>query len=130
MATARFGAGAFLGTLSLVRVVAAALLVLAPWTYRNYHIHGRFTPVAVAGTDMAPVTAREIAKDGLTVSILKKTWKDPASVAGRTIQHFVQFWELTHRRLATDSPKLRSTLHQNDTRLPSRYWCHRGPGIW
>jgi hypothetical protein len=148
--------GAFLGTLSLVRpvglilvpvvsvwialkvplnraathlvvVVAAALLVLAPWTYRNYRVHGRFAPVAVAGTNMAPVTPREIAEDGLTVSILKKTWRDPASVAGRTIRHFVQFWELTPTRLATDSPKLRSTLHQNDTRLPSTALVPPGP---
>ena len=78
--------------LHLAVVVVATLLVLAPWTYRNYRVHGRFTPIAEAGTHMAPVTPRELAEDGLTVSILKKVWKDPAGVAGRTTRQFLQFW--------------------------------------
>jgi 4-amino-4-deoxy-L-arabinose transferase-like glycosyltransferase len=149
-------AGAFMGILALVRpvglalvpvvtvwiaakvpfkraglhmavVVAATLLALAPWTYRNYRVHGRFTPIAEAGTHMAPVTPREIAEDGLTVSILRKLWKDPVGVAGRTTRQFVQFWELTPTRLATDDPKLRSTLRRNDSRLPTTALVAAGP---
>ena len=108
-------------------VVAATLLVLAPWTYRNYRVHGQVAPIAVAGTHMAPVTTREVAEDGLTVSILKKVWKDTASVAARTTQQFMQFWELNPKRLATDNPKSRSILHRKDSRLPRTALLPAGP---
>ena len=67
---------------------------------------------------MAPVAPREVAEDGLIVSIARKVWTDPASVAGRTAREFLQFWELTPGRLTTDDPKQRAALHRHDPRLP------------
>jgi 4-amino-4-deoxy-L-arabinose transferase-like glycosyltransferase len=99
-------------------VVVAAMLVLAPWIYRNYRVHGRLAPIAVAGTHMAPAVPREVAEYGLTVSIMRKVWTDPARVAGRTAKQFLQFWELTPSRLVTDDPGQRASLHGRDPRLP------------
>jgi 4-amino-4-deoxy-L-arabinose transferase-like glycosyltransferase len=100
-------------------VLTGALLVLAPWTYRNYRVRGQLAPIAVAGTHTAPVTREDLAKDGLTVSMVKKAWTDPAAFAARTARQFVQFWELAPTRLKTDDPALRAALHQKDPRLPT-----------
>jgi 4-amino-4-deoxy-L-arabinose transferase-like glycosyltransferase len=108
-------------------VVTTTLLVLSPWTYHNYRVHGRLVPIAVAGTHTAPVTTREVSRDGLTVSILKTLWNDPARFAGRTARQFVQFWELTPSRLTTDDPRRRSVLHQQDSRLPKTALVPAGP---
>jgi hypothetical protein len=100
-------------------VLAAALLVLAPWTYRNYRIHDQVAPIAVAGIHTAPVTPEALAEDGLTVSMLKKAWTNPADLAARTARQFIQFWELAPTRLTTDNPERRAALHQRDPRLPT-----------
>jgi 4-amino-4-deoxy-L-arabinose transferase-like glycosyltransferase len=98
--------------------LTAALLVLAPWFYRNYRVQGRLAPIAAAGTHAAPVNPEDLAKDGLTVSMLKKAWTDPVGLAARTGRQFLQFWELAPTRLTTDNPEGRATLHQRDARLP------------
>lgn len=100
-------------------VLVAALLVLAPWTYRNYRVHGQLAPIAVAGIHMAPVTPEDLAHDGLTVSLLKKAWANPGGLAARTARQFLQFWELAPTRLTTDDPESRAALHQRDPRLPT-----------
>lgn len=100
-------------------MLAGSLLVLAPWTYRNYRIHGQLAPIAVAGTHTAPVSREDLAENGLTVSMLKKAWTDPAELAARTGRQFLQFWELIPTRLTTDDPKRRAMLHQRDPRLPT-----------
>jgi hypothetical protein len=100
-------------------VLAATLLVLAPWTYRNYRVHGELAPIAPAGIHTAPVTPEDLAEDGLTVSMLKKAWTNPAGLAARTARQFLQFWELAPTRLTTDDPERRAVLHQRDPRLPT-----------
>jgi 4-amino-4-deoxy-L-arabinose transferase-like glycosyltransferase len=101
----------------IAAVLGATLLVLAPWTYRNYRIRGHLAPIAVAGAHMAPVTPREVAEEGLTVAIVKKLWEDPAPVVARTAQQFLQFWELTPTRLVTDDPQQRAAIHGRDPRV-------------
>jgi len=100
-------------------VTVAALLVLAPWTYRNYRIQGHFAPIAVAGIHTAPVAPEDLVEEGLTISMLKKAWTDPGALAARTMLQFLQFWELAPTRLTTDDPKRRAVLHQRDPRLPT-----------
>jgi len=108
-------------------VLAATLLVLAPWTYRNYRVHGQLAPIAVAGTHTAPVSPQEVAADGLTVSIVRRAWSDPGNIAGRTARQFLQFWELTPTRLTTDDPELRADMHRRDPRLPTTALVPSGP---
>jgi 4-amino-4-deoxy-L-arabinose transferase-like glycosyltransferase len=91
-------------------LLTGALLVLAPWTYRNYRVRGQLAPIAVAGTHTAPVTREDLASDA---------WTDPAAFAARTARQFVQFWELAPTRLKTDDPARRAALHQKDPRLPT-----------
>jgi hypothetical protein len=98
-------------------VTVATLLVLAPWTYRNYRIHGRLAPIAVAGAHTAPVAPQAVAESGLTVALLEQAWTNPAVFAARTVRQFFQFWELAPTRLTTDDPERRATLHRRDQRL-------------
>jgi 4-amino-4-deoxy-L-arabinose transferase-like glycosyltransferase len=98
-------------------VLVAALLVLSPWTYRNYRLHGQIAPIATAGTHTAPVPRESVAQEGLTVSMLRKAWTDPMGLTARTGRQFVQFWELAPSRLTTDDPERRARLHRRDPRL-------------
>jgi hypothetical protein len=98
-------------------VTIATLLVLAPWSYRNYRVHGRLAPIAVAGVHTAPVAPQAVAENGLTLSLLKQAWNNPADFAARTVRQFFQFWELAPTRLTTDDPERRAALHQRDPRL-------------
>jgi hypothetical protein len=107
------------GLAHLGLVIAGTLLVLAPWTYRNYRLQGQLAPIARAGTHMAPVARADVAREGLTLAILRKAWTDPAGLAARTGRQFVQFWELVPTRLTTDDPERRVALHQTDPRLPT-----------
>ena len=100
-------------------VVLTCLLVLAPWTYRNYRIHGRLMPVSLAGTGLAPVTQAEVERRGLTVSLLVKAWQEPGALAMRMTREFGHFWEFTPTRLMTDDPVRRQALHRLDQRLPT-----------
>lgn len=101
-------------------VALTCLLVLAPWTYRNYLIHGRLMPVSLAGTAVAPVTHAEVERQGLTVSLLLKAWHEPGALAMRMTREFGHFWEFTPMRLMTDDPARRQALHRLDPRLPTR----------
>ena len=106
---------AHLGALCLTLV-----LVLAPWTARNYRIHGRLVPPATAGIQAAPVTGEEVAEGGLVVSIGRWAWRHPAALLSRVTRQFAQFWELMPTRMATDDPVKRERLHERDSRLPVR----------
>jgi 4-amino-4-deoxy-L-arabinose transferase-like glycosyltransferase len=94
------------------------LLVLAPWTARNYRIHGQLVPLAAAGAHTAPVTKEQVAEQGFVVSMTRWAWRDPASVLSRVTRQFAQFWELVPTRMTTDDPVKRERLHQHDSRLP------------
>ena len=106
---------AHLGALCL-----ALVLVLAPWTARNYRIHGRLVPPATAGIHTAPVAGEEVAKGGLVVSMSRWAWQNPAAFLSRVTRQFAQFWELMPTRLATDDPVKREKLHERDSRLSVR----------
>jgi 4-amino-4-deoxy-L-arabinose transferase-like glycosyltransferase len=95
----------------------AFILVFAPWIARNYVVHRQFVPVATQGTQTAPVEVAEVARRGLVVSVASWAWNHPDSLASRVARQFVQFWELTPTRLATDNPAMRKELHRTDPRL-------------
>ena len=102
---------AHLGVLALT-----LLLVLTPWSLRTHRVHGHMVPGATAGT--APVAGDEIARQGLVMSMARWAWTDPGALASRVSRQFIQFWELTPTRLATDDPDKRAEFHQRDPRLP------------
>lgn len=106
---------AHLGALCLTLV-----LVLTPWTARNYRIHGRLVPPATAGIHTAPVPAEEVAEGGLVVSMSRWAWRHPAALLSRVTRQFAQFWELMPTRMTTDDPVKRGRLHERDSRLSVR----------
>ena len=93
------------------------LLVLAPWTARNYRIHGQLVPVAAAGAHTAPVGQDEVARRGLLVSMGRWVWSHPEALVSRVTRQFVQFWELAPTRMTTDDPVKREQFHRLDPRL-------------
>jgi hypothetical protein len=103
----------------LVAVALGCILAVAPWTVRNYRIHGRLVPISTAGTQGAPVDRAQVAREGLTASILHHVWSDPVNAARRIGDEFAHFWEPYPTRLWTDSHERRAVLHEEDTRLPA-----------
>ena len=93
------------------------VLVLAPWTVRNYRLHGRLVPPATAGIHTAPVRGEEVAEGGLVVSMSRWAWRHPAALISRVTRQFAQFWELMPTRMTTDDPVKRERLHERDPRL-------------
>ena len=117
------GAGrrlAHVGVLTL-----GCLIVLTPWTVRNFRVHGGLVPVATAGGHMAP-GGRSEQPSGVLMGMARGIWSDPASFLSRTAVQFVQFWELAPTRLATDDPAKRQELQKRDPRLPSEPLFARG----
>jgi 4-amino-4-deoxy-L-arabinose transferase-like glycosyltransferase len=95
----------------------AFLLLLAPWTARNYRIHGQLVPVAAAGTHTALASRKQITERGLPVAMAEWAWDHPARFVSRLTRQFILFWELRPTRLSTDDPLQRQRLHQTDPRL-------------
>jgi 4-amino-4-deoxy-L-arabinose transferase-like glycosyltransferase len=98
----------------------ACLLVLAPWAYNNYRIHGRLIPVSLAGTRGASVSPGEIEQRGVAGALADKARTDPLALASHVAREFGHFWELVPSRLVTDNPARREELHQRDPRLPTQ----------
>jgi 4-amino-4-deoxy-L-arabinose transferase-like glycosyltransferase len=113
----------------LVHVAAFALaflLVLSPWTVRNYRVHRQLVPVATAGSQTAPVTQKQARTEGLVLAMARWAWHDPSEMASRVTRQFLQFWELAPTRLTTDDPMKREALHQRDPRLQVQPLFSRG----
>jgi hypothetical protein len=92
----------------------AFVLALTPWTIRNIRAHRGMVPVAMQGTR---IPQEEVAQRGLVMAMARRLWTDPGTIVTRTARQFVQFWELTPTRLATDDPVKRAELHERDPRL-------------
>ena len=104
-------------------VVLTCLLVLAPWTWRNYRIHGRFVPVSLAGAQRALVSADDVADRGLVGALATRARTEPLAVVSHMAREFVHFWDLAPSRLKTDDPARRAAFHRRDPRLTA------GPGF-
>lgn len=94
-----------------VVVGLACVLMLAPWTYRNYRIHGRLIPVSLAGTAGAVVWSSD---------------SGPRTMLSRIAGEFGHFWELVPSRLLTDDSGKREQLRTRDPRLPTEATFSRG----
>jgi 4-amino-4-deoxy-L-arabinose transferase-like glycosyltransferase len=117
------------GTRRLVHVGAlglAFLLVLAPWTVRNWRVYGQLVPVAMAGTHTAPLQPADVARRGLLLPLARWVWTDPLTVLSRGGRQFLQFWELAPSRLTTDDPLRREQLNRRDPRLSVQPLFSRG----
>jgi len=106
--------------LHAILVGLACLLVLAPWTYRSYRVHGRLIPVSLAGTRGASVSPGEVEQRGVAGALMDKARTEPLALASRMAREFGHFWELVPSRLVTDDPARREALHRGDPRLPTQ----------
>jgi hypothetical protein len=104
----------------------AFLCVLAPWTVRNWRVSGELVPVAMAGTQAAPLPPDEVARRGLLRPLARWVWTDPVAVLSRGGRQFLQFWELVPTRLTTDDPLKREQLNRRDPRLSVQPLFSRG----
>jgi len=100
-------------------VIAGCGLALVPWTLRNYRVHGGVVPISTAGTQSAPVDPGDVAKHGLTASLARGMWSDPASALGRVGRELAHFWAPYPTRLSTDDAQRRAAFHEQDPRLPT-----------
>jgi 4-amino-4-deoxy-L-arabinose transferase-like glycosyltransferase len=98
----------------------ACVLVLAPWTYRNYRMHGNLVPISTAGAQGELATARQIDQRGLLGALAHKVIAEPGAVAAHVAGEFIRFWELAPSGLQTDQPDRRAAFHERDPRLPAR----------
>ena len=98
-------------------VVLTCLLVLAPWTWRTYRIHGRLIPVSLAGARGAMVSADDIDRRGLVGALATRARTEPLALASHMAREFVHFWDLAPSRLQTDDPDRRAAFHRRDPRL-------------
>lgn len=99
-------------------LVIACLATLAPWTYRNYRVHGEVFPIATRGIEAVPVAGETVRARGVIGTLAQRAWDDPGSFARRVAREFGHFWELVPRRLMTDDARGRAELHARDARLP------------
>jgi len=100
-----------------VAVVGGCVLALAPWTYRNYRVHGGLVPVATAGT-VVPSRAQDAADaDGVTASLVAQLRNHPAAFVERTARELAHFFEPFPQRLESDDPGRRAAFHAGDARI-------------
>jgi 4-amino-4-deoxy-L-arabinose transferase-like glycosyltransferase len=103
--------------LQVTVLMLACLVVLTPWTWRNYRIYGRLIPVSLVGTSAGGLSRSEIERQGLAGALLDRAAREPLALVSRMAIEFCHFWEFKPSRLLTDDPELREALHRQDPRL-------------
>ncbi len=114
------------GSLHAAVLLAAFLLVLTPWSLRNYGVHGSFSPIATAGVPGTPVAEAARSRQNVVGAMLNLALHDTKWLIQVTAKKFVAFWELYPTRLATDKPEERVEMHAHDNRLPVKASFPRG----
>jgi 4-amino-4-deoxy-L-arabinose transferase-like glycosyltransferase len=107
-------------------VVLPALVVISPWTYRNYNVHGAFVPISMAGGVFAGFNSPESygkmpptfhlwpMKDGTVVDV----W---AETKGKSLYEIDKFYGRTALRWVMENPG--HTLAQ----IPNKYYNTLSP---
>jgi len=108
-------------------VILGCVLLLAPWTYRGYRLHGSLVPIATQGTISAPVPRESVERRGLVGSLVEEAWAEPMSFLRHLTRESGHFFELYPQRLATDNPEDRVEIHARDPRLPLQETLPPGP---
>jgi 4-amino-4-deoxy-L-arabinose transferase-like glycosyltransferase len=93
-------------------VVLVCVLMLAPWTYRNYQLQGQIIVVSNVGT-------RSTKEHGAAGALVVGASRKPLAFARGVGEEFAYFWELFPHRLKTDDPEARQALHRDNPRLPT-----------
>ena len=99
--------------------VLTCVLVLLPWTYRNYQLRGRIVPVSLAGTAVAGISPESAERRGVVATLVGQVLSDPREVGKRVVRELGHFWELYPERVQTDHLEVREALHQVNPRLPT-----------
>lgn len=120
--------------------VIALVVVLAPWTIRNYHIYGRLTLVQPVPHTVLPnlenleAQKQEVASgfkstvkyrqehpmgtsEDSIVKMLLHYVKHPVATVKYVLSEMGHFWALYPDRLDTQNPEYRKTIHQRDQRM-------------
>jgi hypothetical protein len=100
-------------------VALACLLVLAPWTYRNYRVHGRIILVSLPGAHGELATPGDIEERGVVGALANRARAEPLALISHVAREFIPLWELAPSRLQTDRPDLRAAFREKDPRLPA-----------
>jgi 4-amino-4-deoxy-L-arabinose transferase-like glycosyltransferase len=101
----------FLASLLLLGSVVS----LAPWTARNFLVHGRLIPVQPNFEQhfrkpIIVIPETDLRKDGVNTVLFRR-------YAVRTSRNFLYFWELYPSRMLTTDQGYRDELHANDSQL-------------
>ncbi len=101
-------------------VLLGVALALAPWTARNYKVHGRFVLIEprlvqrVPAIEVPQEDAAAATQNGDKVGAILKT---PGAFARRYVKEFANFWELSPKRVAMSQQAFREYLHAKDARI-------------
>jgi 4-amino-4-deoxy-L-arabinose transferase-like glycosyltransferase len=107
---------------SLVAVfLFGAAIPLAPWTARNFSVHGGLVIVEPRLVASLPWIG-EFGQAGADTPTTKAEaiMQRPIQFAIHFAAEFVQFWELYPQRLQMDAPGLRESMHEQDPRIVKR----------
>jgi 4-amino-4-deoxy-L-arabinose transferase-like glycosyltransferase len=106
-------------------LIGAWILVLLPWTHRQYQLHDRILAITLAGAHGVPVIGAEMERSGVGAAVVAAIQRDPPGFTRRTIREFGHFWEFYPARLVTDDSARRAGLSQRDPRLASTPFLRR-----
>jgi 4-amino-4-deoxy-L-arabinose transferase-like glycosyltransferase len=98
---------------------------LAPWTARNFIVHGRLIPVQANFEQhfhkpIIVIPEADLRKDGVNTVLFRR-------YVVRTSRNFLYFWELYPSRILTTDQGYRDELHANDSRIVKEtIYTHNG----
>jgi 4-amino-4-deoxy-L-arabinose transferase-like glycosyltransferase len=106
--------------LVLVTVFLSGVIIpLAPWTARNFYVHGRLVIVEPRLIEHLPTVGegRENKPGEESVDKVTAILRNPNQYASRVTREFLFFWELYPDRLVMNRPAIREQMYKADSRI-------------
>jgi 4-amino-4-deoxy-L-arabinose transferase-like glycosyltransferase len=101
-----------------------AALSLAPWTARNFLVHGRLILIQANVEEHLPAPRRETPDGKIVISetndrneVLNAIWSRPDLYVVRLRRNFMYFWELYPSRMIMSNQDYRDELHAIESRV-------------